>query len=505
MQKFIDKKLFAIGFLLIALIILPVLITSLQTRQENRSRASLDLPTATDACGSFTIQNATVPLGLTTVGSEIWVPNYDSSSISRLEANGLQQKSPITFEEGLFPLTLTNAGDTVWVIGAFEERIFQVSSNGTILDQTIILPHETSEDASLPVDALVVGSQVWVTDTTNHKIHRLDFSGRMTNNPPIVLPENTFPTTLTRTNDEIWVAGGFETSTIYRFNTDGTRIGDSISGNDLGLVLDLLGVGSEIWVSHARDDGSFGILQYDTSGKVIQEILAIEAPAGLSVVGDTVWVTEPAIDFLSNGKIYVLNNDGTQHFCDQPPPTLSFSVLLHGVGNSGDSTNPTNHSFSNKTPVITEIPLGVNVETSSGSLVSQGFGTVLYDGANGVFKGDIVLEFPVDEGSYTLKLKTPGYLSKKIQDFPLATLQNAAFESIEFIAGDVNEDNSLDILDYNILLDCGYGSTRVKSQSKSRCYEHYPYDENADLNLDDVVDQKDYNLFLREKPIRSGE
>jgi hypothetical protein len=56
------------------------------------------------------------------------------------------------------------------------------------------------------------------------------------------------------------------------------------------------------------------------------------------------------------------------------------------------------------------------------------------------------------------------------------------------VSGDINNDNKLDILDYNILVSCfGNKSTTDSCGGKQ---------VDADLNDDGVVDGVDYNLFI---------
>ena len=62
---------------------------------------------------------------------------------------------------------------------------------------------------------------------------------------------------------------------------------------------------------------------------------------------------------------------------------------------------------------------------------------------------------------------------------------------IALISGDINQDNSMDILDYNILMSC-YGSKACS------------YKTNSDLNDDGVVDGIDYNIWLRNSQTQHG-
>jgi len=69
---------------------------------------------------------------------------------------------------------------------------------------------------------------------------------------------------------------------------------------------------------------------------------------------------------------------------------------------------------------------------------------------------------------------------------------------INFIAGDINNDNSITIEDYKILIACS-----IFSKNKSDCPNGG--DQSADLTSDGIIDQDDYTLYLRETSVVEGE
>jgi hypothetical protein len=69
----------------------------------------------------------------------------------------------------------------------------------------------------------------------------------------------------------------------------------------------------------------------------------------------------------------------------------------------------------------------------------------------------------------------------------------------------------LDILDYNAFLDCGYGvlsplpvDDANSVFNKTVCQAHRPA-ENIDIDDNGIVESADYNLFLRELSVHSGD
>jgi hypothetical protein len=79
------------------------------------------------------------------------------------------------------------------------------------------------------------------------------------------------------------------------------------------------------------------------------------------------------------------------------------------------------------------------------------------------------------------------------------------------VTGDTNNDNVLNILDYNALLDCGYGELNPlpindpnSTYNSKECQVHTPT-EDVDLNDDGIINSTDYNLFLRELSVQNGD
>lgn len=167
----------------------------------------------------------------------------------------------------------------------------------------------------------------------------------------------------------------------------------------------------------------------------------------------------------------------------------SLKVYLHGIGNGGDNVNPT--SQGNMTPVHTQRTASVQVFNAANQLVSDNQAQLTYDAGNGVFKGPVSLA-GIQTGAYTIKIKTNQYLRGLIPGIQnLSNGQTVALPEIRLVDGDVNGDNQVNILDYNILIGC-YSDL---SPAVSCTPENKP---KSDLNDDDHVNQYDYNLFIRE-------
>jgi hypothetical protein len=175
---------------------------------------------------------------------------------------------------------------------------------------------------------------------------------------------------------------------------------------------------------------------------------------------------------------------------------LAFDILLHGVGKSGDNVNPNaGGTLDPKHPTRT---ITVEVFDSQNASVGQASGSIVFDPATGHFSGTVPFE-QLSAGVYTVKVKTPQYLRGLVPGIQTITAgQVNTLPAVSLIAGDVNGDNVVNILDYNILMGCY--SDLLPPVSCNGGDEVL-----ADLNDDGSVNQFDYNLFLRELTNTAGQ
>lgn len=110
---------------------------------------------------------------------------------------------------------------------------------------------------------------------------------------------------------------------------------------------------------------------------------------------------------------------------------------------------------------------------------------------------------------YNVYLSGNRFLTKKYPD-PLTITKNqtTAINSDDFNlnSGDINKtsqsENTLNILDYNILVSCSLFS---KDSARSVCNQNPNYLRNSDLNDNGIVDQDDITLFIKTMSDQSGE
>jgi Mg-chelatase subunit ChlD len=181
-------------------------------------------------------------------------------------------------------------------------------------------------------------------------------------------------------------------------------------------------------------------------------------------------------------------------------PIIDVTLFLHAIGNSGDNVNPAS-SMSNKNPIHPQRQINVDIFDSLGQLVLTIPSTVQYDNLNGNFTGSVVLDSTLAASNYIIKIKTNQYLRKTFPGiYAISPENHISLSPLSLVAGDVNNDNKLDILDYNIIYGC-YATDN--SPTPRSCADSQK--TLSDINDDGLVNQYDYNLYIREMAVQQGD
>ena len=177
---------------------------------------------------------------------------------------------------------------------------------------------------------------------------------------------------------------------------------------------------------------------------------------------------------------------------------FNVTVYLHGLGNSGDQLNPNNTSLSNRRPFLSKT-LTVYVYSVSNQLLLTKIGNISYDEDKGYFRSRVNMGTTLQSGSYIVKIKVDSYLIRRIPGSQQVTaLSEVTIPTVTLVAGDLNEDNTINALDYNILMGC-YGDIFPATFCDMNRLNK------ADLSGDGRVNIHDYNLFLREIIVQNGD
>ncbi len=173
-------------------------------------------------------------------------------------------------------------------------------------------------------------------------------------------------------------------------------------------------------------------------------------------------------------------------------------MILHGIGSGGDNANPTGNSLSNKHPLHPIRTATVSIYNNSNQLITSPSGTINYSSASGSFSG-LVDAGHLATDTYTLKIKTDNYLIRRVEQIiSIVQDQTNNISAATLVTGDVNNDNQLSIVDYNLLMDCysDYAIPIAACDANKK--------KAADINDDGSVNGVDYNLFLREIATQQG-
>jgi len=178
---------------------------------------------------------------------------------------------------------------------------------------------------------------------------------------------------------------------------------------------------------------------------------------------------------------------------------INLNLFLHGLGNAGDNANPSLHSLSNKNPGRPQRTVTVSLLNSSNIEVANKSGVVTYNPQTGTFKGVVDMGNQITTNSYNIKITTNQFLTRRLPGIQSLTagITNTVPDGT-LVNGDANNDNKLDILDYNIILGCYSDFEPAKSCTADQKLQ-------SDFTDDSKVNQFDYNLFLRELSVQGGD
>lgn len=220
---------------------------------------------------------------------------------------------------------------------------------------------------------------------------------------------------------------------------------------------------------------------------------------------------------ISNGNNVTNRNFGfTEPESEDVGVTFNLDLLLHGLGNAGDSPNPQQSTLSNKNPLTQEKSVSIQIINADNELVGQYFGTIRYASASGTFVGSVNRtnlsgNYELTPGPHSLKIKTDRYLRKLLPgSYEVLNVDEYNIPRTEMVAGDINGDNILSVLDYNILYNCGYGKldplpmSDPQSVYNSTACQAHATREQADLTDNGTIASNDFNLFIRELSVQVG-
>lgn len=184
------------------------------------------------------------------------------------------------------------------------------------------------------------------------------------------------------------------------------------------------------------------------------------------------------------------------------PLSFFLTICPHGLGNCGD--NVSSSSGGNTAPLHMQRPVTITFSDATNTPVTISEGSINYVSSARNFQGTIPVN-NLTNGQYLITIHMDGFLTKQIPGIVTITKdQQVILPEISLVTGDINNDNQLDIQDYNILISC-YGD-KVNTASCPQQYKPSSTSPGADiLDNDGQVDGGDYNEFLREFSLQVGQ
>src|SRR5207237_354219 len=149
----------------------------------------------------------------------------------------------------------------------------------------------------------------------------------------------------------------------------------------------------------------------------------------------------------------------------------------------GDNVNP--KGAGNPSPLHLQRNIDIELLDAKSNVVASQEGALSYVSSTGNFTGTMAIG-NLSDNTYTIQIGSTGFLRKLVPGF-IQTQQGKQYTvpTVYLTTGDANNDNQLDIQDYNILISC-YG----RKQGSVSCINT----QAPDFNDDGFVNGVDYNV-----------
>ncbi|MCL5439277.1 MAG: hypothetical protein M1268_04850 [Patescibacteria group bacterium] len=146
-----------------------------------------------------------------------------------------------------------------------------------------------------------------------------------------------------------------------------------------------------------------------------------------------------------------------------------------------------------------DVTVDIFADNSATQPILEKTGPVTYNAGDGHYKGNVELG-DIATGDYIVKAKTSEHLRRTIEGIQhvVKGTTNNTPETV-LIAGDIDNNNALDILDYNLLISC------LEDQNGNTPAACGANKDKTDLNDNGKVDIDDYNLFIRSLAVQRGD
>jgi Bacterial Ig domain/Right handed beta helix region len=286
-----------------------------------------------------------------TVTDNIIAQNTYNPYVQQYTASGTFVNNPIYGTEGSGGHGVAVVSNNVWITNADSDSISRFTTSGTTAGSDI-----TGNGLDKPGQLTVAGSQVWVINGTS-TISRFNFDGTSAGSPLSVSHASGIATV----GNQVWVADSNDYQ-IYRFNFDGSSAGGTLTGNGLnfptGIGVVTNGTTTQVWVGNENGGGSISLFNTDgtSAGSPITGN-GVAYPESISMVGSQVWVSDNQSRLISRfnpdgtaiGSFSTTGNDPTQITTVNgnawiglgPQSSYGHGIYFSGAGSNIDISNNT--------------------------------------------------------------------------------------------------------------------------------------------------------------------
>jgi hypothetical protein len=319
------------------------------------------------------------------------------------------------------------------------------ASKGTILlfepatSQTTPLQKKVGENISL--DIMVDPNNTNLITLIRLEILYDSTVLHLTGTAPFIKNNDAFPTTL----DNVNITPGKLTATIS-VGTDPTR-----------AISQLTRVGTISFTTISPTSQQATVIAFGQNTEILSAGLNDQASENVLTQAIPAYITVSALPTATS----VPTPTQSPTITTIPSPTtvpgniFHITVALHGIGVSGDNSNPLTASLSNKNPQHKERSIRAEIFNNKQEIVASGAGMVTYSASSGKYTGALATKINLPASQYIIKIQTDTHLKRYIPGIiSIAPSQNYTLAHIDLVAGDANTDNTLNILDYNMLRDC---------------------------------------------------
>ncbi len=264
------------------------------------------------------------PHGIAFDGTNIWVANYNSNSVTKLNAS--DGSTVGTYTVGSYPECVAFDGTNIWVANSNSNTVTKLkASDGSTVG--------TYAAGTSPLGVTFDGTYIWVTNFNTGKITKLKASdGTQAAGSPYTAGGSALISFTAYDGANVWVVYRSSSSVTKMRGSDGSVLGTySVGASHEGIAFD----GTNIWVSNSTSNTVTKLKASD--GSLVGTYTTGNNPQGVAFDGTNIWVSnynDNTITKLkaSDGSLVGTYTTGTN------PKEIAFDGMNIWVGNNGSSS-----------------------------------------------------------------------------------------------------------------------------------------------------------------------